>query len=205
MGKIILAVLVGVLLLVGVGSCTSYNGLVGKSQAVNGQWANVEASYQRRLDLIPNLVKTVEGAASFERSTLREITEARASVGSLRITPGQAPATAEELAKFDQAQGALGSALSRLLMVTERYPDLKASKAFGDLQVALEGTENRINTERTRFNEFTQAFNTAAQQFPGVIFARMFGFTPKGYFTSDKGAERAPAVKFDFGTPAPAK
>ena len=202
MGKILLGVLLALLLLVGFGGCGTYNGLVSKSQAVNGQWANVEAAYQRRLDLIPNLVNTVSGAANFERSTLKEITEARASVGSLRVTPGQAPATAEEFKKFEQAQGALAAAVSRLLMVTERYPDLKASAAFRDLQTQIEGTENRINTERTRFNEAVQAYNTSAQQFPGVILARLAGFTPKAFFQSDKGAEKAPKVEFNFGAPA---
>ncbi len=205
MKKVILAVfglLAFLALVVGIGGCSSYNGFVGRKQDVDKSWAQVEAQYQRRYDLIPNLVKTVEGSATFERSVLKEITEARASVGQLKLTPGQAPATAAEFTKFQEAQGQLASALSRLLMVSERYPDLKSTAAFRDLQVQLEGTENRIAVSRQDFNTAVQGYNTAVQQFPGVIVARLAGFTPRPYFQSDAAAQKAPKVDFNFGAPA---
>ena len=194
---IILAVLVALLLAVGVGGCNSYNGLVSRRQGVERAWAQVETVYQRRADLIPNLVSTVQGSANFERSVLKEITEARASVGQLKVTPGAAPETAAQLQAFQQAQGALGSALSRLLVVAEKYPELKSTQAFRDLQVQLEGTENRITVERQRFNEAVQSYNTAVETFPRVLVARMFNFQPRPYFTADAGAAKAPKV--DFG------
>lgn len=197
---IVLAVLVALLLAVGVGGCNSYNGLVSQRQGVERAWAQVETVYQRRADLIPNLVSTVQGSANFERSVLKEITEARASVGQLKITPGAAPETAAQLQAFQQAQGALGSALSRLLVTAEKYPELKSTQAFRDLQVQLEGTENRITVERQRFNEVVQAYNTAVETFPRVLVARMFNFQPRPYFTADAGAAKAPKV--DFGPAA---
>ncbi len=204
--KKVLAIVLGLLvfgvLALGLGGCGSYNGIVGRKQAVDSQWAQVETQYQRRLDLVPNLVKTVEGAANFERSVLKEVTEARASVGQLKVTPGQAPATPEEFARFQQAQGALSSALSRLLLVSERYPDLKATAAFRDLQVQLEGTENRISVARQDFNLAVQSYNTSVQQFPGVIVARFGGFTPRPYFQAEAAAQKAPKVEFNFGKPA---
>lgn len=203
--KKLLVVVFGMLLVavlaVGVGGCGTYNSLVGRKQAVDSQWANVETQYQRRLDLVPNLVKTVEGAANFERSVLKEVTEARASVGQLKLTAGEAPASAEEFAKFQQAQGALSSALSRLLVVSEKYPDLKATAAFRDLQVQLEGTENRIAVARRDFNLSVQGYNTQVQQFPGVIVARLAGFTPRPYFQSEAAAKQAPKVEFNLGKP----
>ena len=202
---VILAAIAGLVLIVGLGGCNSYNGLVGGRQEVDKQWAQVETVYQRRADLIPNLVSTVTGSANFERSVLREVTEARASVGQVKFATGSGPETAEQLAQFQKAQGALGSALSRLLVVAERYPDLKASGGFRDLQVQLEGTENRITVERQRFNEAVRTYNTQAQRFPTVIVARMFNFQPKPYFTAEPQAEKAPKVDFNFGTPAPAK
>jgi LemA protein len=208
MNKILLglaAVFLGLLLVVGLGGCNSYNGLVGARQTVDKQWAQVETVYQRRADLIPNLVSTVSGSANFERSVLREVTEARASVGQVKLAPGTAPETAEQLAQFQQAQGTLTSALSRLLVVAERYPDLKASAGFRDLQVQLEGTENRITVERQRFNESVQSYNTRSQRFPTVLVARLFNFQPKPYFAADTGAEKAPKVDFNFNAPAPAK
>ncbi len=205
--KKLIVIVFSVLLLgglsIGVGGCGTYNGLVGRKQGVDSEWAQVEAQYQRRLDLVPNLVKTVEGAANFERGVLKEVTEARASVGQLKVTPGQAPATAEEFAKFQQAQGALSSALSRLLVVSEKYPDLKATAAFRDLQVQLEGTENRIAVARQDFNRAVQVYNTAAQQFPGVIIARLAGFTVRPYFQAEAAAAKAPKVEFNLGKPAP--
>lgn len=195
----VLAVLaLAVLLIAAIGGVAGYNHLVGLSQGVNSQWAQVQNVYQRRADLVPNLVATVSGAANFEKSTLTEITEARASVGQVKIDPNHAPASAAQLAQFDQAQGALSSALSRLLVVSERYPDLKASANFRDLQAQLEGTENRITVERGRFNEAVQAYDTAIKSFPAVLYAGAFGFAEKPYFTATAGAEKPPQVQFDF-------
>ena len=205
MTKLALPILLAILLLAGFGGCSSYNSLVSKNQAVNGTWGNVETDYQRRMDLIPNLVKTVEGSANFERNTLKEITEARASVGQMKITPGQAPATAEEMQKFEQTQGALASAVSRLLVVTERYPDLKSSANFKDLMVQLEGTENRIGVSRKAFNEAVQGYNTSVQQFPGAIFAKIFNFAVRPFFKGDSGSEKAPKVEFNIGAPSEKK
>src|SRR5258708_7438929 len=192
-----------VFLLILVPSC-SYNGLVHKSQAVDQQWAQVQSVYQRRADLIPNLVNTVAGAANFEKSTLTEVTEARASVGRVQLPAGGAPTDPQKFAEFEKVQGALGSALSRLLVVAERYPTLTATAGFRDLQAQLEGTENRISVERGRFNDAVQAYNTAQRSFPAVIFAAMFGHTPRPYFTATAGSEKPPAVNFDFGKKAEA-
>src|SRR6516225_5040723 len=170
----------------------SYNRLVGLNQGVDQQWAQVQNVYQRRADLIPNLVSTVSGAANFEKSTLTEITTARASVGQVKINPNTAPDDAAKLAEFDRAQGQLSSALSRLLVVAERYPDLKATENFKELQAQLEGTENRISVERGRFNEAVQLYNTAVKSFPTVLYAGVFGFHPKPYFTATPGAEAPP-------------
>ena len=196
LGCLVVAVVVLVVAaLVGVGV---YNGLVGKSQSVDSQWAQVEASYQRRADLIPNLVRTVQGAADFEKSTLEAITQARASVGSVQVG-GNLPNDPAAFARFEQAQNALSGALSRLLVVVERYPDLKANQNFRDLQAQLEGTENRINVERMRFNEAAREYNTARQIFPAVLIANLLGFKEKAYFQSAPGAATAPAVDFNFG------
>jgi LemA protein len=186
-------------LIVFIGGCGSYNRMVGLSQEVDKQWAQVQSVYQRRADLIPNLVNTVSGAANFEKSTLTEITQARASVGQVQVNPSQAPANAAELENFERAQGQLSSALSRLLVVVERYPELKANANFRDLQAQLEGTENRITVERQRFNEAVQNYNTAVKRFPTVLIAGMLGFQPKPYFTAAPGAETAPKVDFNFG------
>jgi LemA protein len=185
----------------------TYNSLVRRSQEVDRQWAQVQNVYQRRADLIPNLVQTVRGAANFEKSTLEDITKARASVGQVNVNPNQAPANAAELEKYQQAQGQLSSALSRLLVVVERYPELKANQNFLNLQAQLEGTENRISVERGRFNEAVQSYNTVLKRFPTVLFAGLFGFKEKPYFTAAAGAEKPPKVEFDFGTPTspPAK
>lgn len=197
LGCVIIAVIViGILLLVGVGG---YNKLVGLKQSVDSGWAEVENQYQRRADLIPNLVQTVSGAANFEKSTLEAVVQARASVGQMKITPGQAPATVEELKQFDQAQGQLGTALSRLLVVAERYPELKANANFQNLQAQLEGTENRIATARGRFNEVVRGYNTAVQTFPTMLYAALVGFTPRPYFEAKAGSDATPSVKFDFG------
>jgi len=176
-----------------------YNRLVRLNQGVDKQWAQVQNVYQRRADLIPNLVSTVSGAANFEKSTLTEITTARASVGQVKINPNTAPDDPAKLAEFDRAQGQLSSALSRLLVVAERYPDLKATENFRELQAQLEGTENRISVERGRFNEAVQLYNTAVKSFPTVLYAGFFGFHQKPYFTATPGAETPPKVQFDFG------
>ncbi|MEO6994180.1 MAG: LemA family protein [Lacunisphaera sp.] len=182
-----------------------YNGLVNRSQAVDAQWAQVQNVYQRRADLVPNLVATVSGAANFEKSTLTEITEARASVGKVQINPGTAPTDPAQLAAFDRAQGQMTSALSRLLVVAENYPSLKATANFQELQAQLEGTENRISVERGRFNDLARDYNAAIKRVPAVFFAGIMGFKEKAYFAATPGAENAPQVKFDFSKPAPAK
>jgi LemA protein len=193
---IVLGVIVLLALAVFGYGASSYNGLVNQSQAVDAQWAQVQNVYQRRADLIPNLVNTVKGAANFEQSTLTAVTNARASVGRVAIDPNKAPTDANQLAAFDAAQSQLSSALSRLLVVSERYPDLKATANFQTLQSQLEGTENRISVERGRFNEAVQAYNSRVRHFPTVLFAGIFGFQPRAYFTATPGAERAPEVKF---------
>jgi LemA protein len=193
LGIILLGVIALVLIAVG-----AYNGLVGASQEVDSKWAQVQNDYQRRADLVPNLVQTVQGAANFEKSTLTEITNARASVGQVKIDPNQAPTDASQLQKFDQAQAHLSSALSRLLVVVERYPDLKANSNFRDLQAQLEGTENRIAVARRDFNEAVKPYNVKVQTVPTVFFARLMGFTPKPFFSATPGAETPPKVNFDF-------
>lgn len=177
----------------------SYNGLVSKSQAVDAQWAQVQNVYQRRADLIPNLVQTVAGSANFEKSTLTAVTDARASVGRVSIDASKAPDDAAKLQEYQAAQGQLSNALSRLLVVSENYPDLKSSANFRDLQAQLEGTENRISVERGRFNDVTKEYDTSIHSFPTMIFASMGGFKDKPYFAADAGAQSAPSVKFDFG------
>jgi LemA protein len=175
------------------------NRFVRLSEATDKQWAQVQNVYQRRADLIPNLVNTVSGAANFEKSTLTEIVQARASVGRVKIDPNNAPTSPETLRQFQAAQDQLSSALSRLLVVVERYPELKANKNFLDLQAQLEGTENRISVERARFNEVVQEYNTAIKQFPGSIIAGIRNFQPKAYFQATAGSDKPPAVNFNFG------
>jgi LemA protein len=201
-----LLIILGVLVLIILSAVGSYNGLVGSSQGVDKSWADVQNVYQRRADLIPNLVQTVQGAANFEKSTIVEVTEARASVGKVQINANQAPADAAQLAQYQQAQGQLGNALSRLLVVAENYPNLKASENFRDLQAQLEGTENRIAVARKNFNDAVQAYNVKIKSLPTVFFAGFLGFQPKPYFQAAAGAETAPSVKFSFGgAPSPAK
>ena len=195
-------------IIAGVALVASYNRLVGLQQGVDQAWAQVQNVYQRRADLIPNLVSTVSGAANFEKSTLTEVTNARASVGQVKLDPSKAPTDAAQLAQFQAAQGQLGAALSRLLVVAENYPQLRATENFMTLQAQLEGTENRITTERGNFNTIVQTYNTAVRRFPTNLFAGMFGFSPRPFFAAQPGAETAPTVKFDFSnapaTPAPA-
>ncbi len=199
----ILVVIGIVVLIIVLGAAASYNQLVKLAQAVDSQWAQVQNVYQRRLDLIPNLVSTVSGAANFEKSTLAEITEARASVGQLRLDPNSAPTDPAKLAEFEKAQAALSTALSRLLVVVERYPELRATENFRDLQAQLEGTENRIAVERARFNDSVRAYNTAIKSFPALLYAGWLGFKEKPYFVATTGADAPPKVQFDFGTRAP--
>ncbi|HYF67870.1 MAG TPA: LemA family protein [Ohtaekwangia sp.] len=172
----------------------SYNGLVNKEEAVNSEWATVESQYQRRADLIPNLVNTVKGYADFEQETLTGVIEARSKATSVQIDPTNL--TPEKLQQFEQAQGGLSSALGRLMVVMERYPDLKANQNFLDLQAQLEGTENRIAVARKRFNDVVNTYNSSVRRFPGVVIASISGFERKGYFEASAGAENAPAVDF---------
>lgn len=212
-GKILLIILAGLAALaviVGLWVSGIFNRLVTLQQGTDAAWAQVQNVYQRRADLVPNLVSTVAGAANFEKSTLAEVTAARASVGRVQLPAGSAPTDPAQFAEFERAQGQLGSALSRLLVVSERYPELRATAGFRDLQAQLEGTENRIAVERGRFNDAVQAYNTAQKRFPAAIFAGMFGHSPRPYFTATAGADRPPEVKFDFDgktapAPAPAK
>jgi LemA protein len=192
---------VGIILLVIialVGGVGSYNSLVGLKQGVDAQWAEVQNQYQRRADLIPNLVQTVSGAANFEKSTLTEVTQARASVGQVKLDPSTAPTDPAKLQQFEAAQGQLGNAISRLLVVSENYPDLKANQGFLDLQAQLEGTENRITTARNGFNLAAQTYNTSVQHFPTVLYAGMLGFTTRPYFQAKEGADTPPPVNFNF-------
>jgi LemA protein len=195
----VLGVIVLGVLILGSTIAGTYNSLVQLDQAVQSQWAQVENAYQRRGDLIPNLVNTVKGAANFEQSTLTAVTEARSKVG--QVTSGALENITRDpqaFARFQQAQDGLSSALSRLMVVAEKYPELKATQNFRDLQVQLEGTENRISVERMRFNNAAQAFNTRRDSFPTVIIAGFFGskFQEKPYFKAQAGAEKAPEVKF---------
>ncbi|PIQ81767.1 MAG: LemA family protein [Candidatus Omnitrophica bacterium CG11_big_fil_rev_8_21_14_0_20_64_10] len=172
-----------------------YNGLVSREEAVTSAWAQVENVYQRRLDLVPNLVETVKGYAAHERETLQAVVEARSKVSQMTVSPEMLSDPAK-LQLFQQAQGALSSALSRLMVVVERYPDLKASQNFLALQTQLEGTENRIAVERRRFNEAARAFNTFRRSFPNVFLANLMGFQQKAYFEAEQGAAATPKVQF---------
>ena len=191
-------------ILFGFTGCGTYNRLIALEQNVNKKWADVQSVYQRRADLIPNLVNTVQGAANFEKSTLTEVTNARASVGRVQLDPSKAPTDAAQLEQFQQAQGQLSNALSRLLLVAENYPQLRATEAFQNLQVQLEGTENRISVERNNFNAAVQEYNTALGRFPTNMLNKMFGFQPRPFFTAQPGSERAPTVNFGTFGNAPA-
>jgi len=208
MGKLALgcvAILVVLAVIVGISFAGTYNRLVTLGQDVDRSWSEVENQYQRRADLVPNLVQTVQGAANFEKETLTAVTEARASVGRATVTPGKAPTDAESLARYQAAQDQLGSALQRLLVVSERYPELKANQNFRDLQAQLEGTENRITVARQRFNESAQSYNTVLKKFPTNLIAGFFSFKEKPSFkATTPGAEQAPKVQFNFGNTNPA-
>ena len=188
--------MIALTVLFGLSGCGSYNRLVTLDQNVNKKWADVQSVYQRRADLIPNLVNTVQGAANFEKSTLTEVTNARASVGQVKLDPSKAPTDAAQLEQFQQAQGQLSNALSRLLVVSENYPQLRATEAFQNLQAQLEGTENRISVERRNFNEAVQEYNTAMQRFPTNMLNKMFGFKERPFFNAQPGSEKAPSVNF---------
>lgn len=191
---IILAVIAVLLLLAYSSVKSSYNNMVTMQEGVTAQWSQVENVYQRRSDLIPNLVSTVKGYADFEKETLTQVIEARAKATAVNINPEKLDA--QSLQTFQNAQSGLSSALSRLMVVVEKYPELKANQGFLDLQAQLEGTENRITVERQKFNQTAQSYNTFIRTFPKNIFAGMFGFEKKAYFEAEKGAEKAPQVQF---------
>jgi LemA protein len=191
MKKYTVWIVLGVIVLICI---VGYNGLVGSREGVNKAWANVETAYQRRADLIPNLVNTVKGAADFEKSTLEAVTQARANATAVHVDGNDL--TPEKLQQYQAAQAQLSGALGRLLAVAENYPQLKAVQGFQDLQAQLEGTENRINEARRQFNEAAQSYNVSRQKFPRNILAGLFGFKEKPYYEADKGSEKAPTVKF---------
>lgn len=187
--------IIGLLVLIVVmSSVSAYNKMVKYDEGINEAWSQVENVYQRRADLIPNLVNTVKGYAEYEQETLTQVIEARSKATSVNVSAENL--NEETLAKFQEAQQGLSSALSRLLVVVEKYPDLKANQGFLDLQAQLEGTENRIATERRRFNEVTREFNTYIRKFPNNIFAGWYNFDQRPYFKADEGADKAPEVKF---------
>ncbi|MGM9734931.1 MAG: LemA family protein [Candidatus Cryptobacteroides sp.] len=193
-GWITLAVIAAVVLVLFVWCKNVYNGMVAAEEGVSAAWAQVENVYQRRADLIPNLVATVKGYAAHESSTLEGVVEARAKATQVTVDPSDL--SPEALEKFSQAQGELSGALGRLLMITENYPDLKANENFRDLQAQLEGTENRITTERMKFNETARSYNTMIRRFPNNIMASIFNFESKGYFQAQEGTQNAPKVEF---------
>ncbi len=200
----LLVIILFIVFVIGLFFWGTYNRLVTLDQNVNKKWGDVQTVYQRRADLIPNLVNTVQGAANFEKSTIVEVTNARASVGRVQLDPSKAPTDAKQLEQFQAAQGQLSNALSRLLVVVERYPELKSNQNFLGLQAQLEGTENRISVERNNFNGAVQDFNTAVRRFPTNMIAGLFGFSPRPFFAAQPGAEKAPTFNFNFGSPAPA-
>lgn len=190
------AIIIGAVLVIALVLGGAYNGLVASREAVNTAWSKVESQYQRRSDLIPNLVNTVKGAANFEQETLSKVVEARAKATQIKVDANNP----DDIARFQQAQGEVSSALSRLLAVSENYPQLKATDNFKDLQVQLEGTENRITVARNDFNDTAKSYNTKVKSFPTNIFTGLFGFKERPYFAAEAGADKAPKV--DFGAPA---
>lgn len=191
---IVIGVIIVIALLTVFPAIHTYNKMVRLDQNVKESWAQVENVYQRRSDLIPNLVSTVKGAANFEQTTLIKVIEARAKATQVTIDPSRM--TQENLRQFQEAQGQLGSALSRLMVSVERYPELKANQNFLELQSQIEGTENRISTERRKFNEVTNEYNSQIRSFPSVLYASMFNFKEKPFFSADKEAEKVPTVQF---------
>lgn len=196
MKRIGIIVIIVVALIALLGGCSTYNGLVSKEETVSGTWAQVQNQYQRRADLIPNLVNTVKGVANFEKSTLEAVIQARASATRPEIKLNADQLTPENVQRFQQAQDGLSSSLGRLLVVAEQYPQLKANQNFLELQAQLEGTENRITVARQGFNVSVQDYNTSRRTFPASIFAGIFGFQAKGYFQAQAGADKAPTVEF---------
>lgn len=196
MKNIGLIAVIAIVLIALMGGCSTYNGLVEKQENVNSKWAQVQNVYQRRADLIPNLVNTVKGAANFEKTTLESVIQARANATRPEINLNSDQLTPENIQRFQQAQDALGSSLSRLLLVSEQYPTLKANENFKELQAQLEGTDNRITVERQNFNNAVQDYNTSRRRFPNNIFAGLFGFGEKGYFQAQPGSEKVPTVQF---------
>ena len=192
--NIILLAIGAVLLLLVFNGCGSYNNMVTKQESTSSAWAQVENVYQRRVDLIPNLVSSVKGAANFEKETLTQVIEARSKATSINVDPTKL--TPESIAQFQAAQGQLGQSLGRLLATVEAYPELKANQNFLELQAQLEGTENRITVERQKFNTVTQEYNSTIRTFPNNLTAGMFGFKAKGYFQAEAGANKAPKVEF---------
>jgi LemA protein len=193
-GSLVLLVLLGLLLIGGCMTCNLQKTMVTTDEGVKNKWGEVENQYQRRSDLIPNLVSTVKGAADFEKQTLTDVINARASATSIKVDPNDL--TPEKLQQFQQAQGQLSQALGRLMVVSERYPELKANQNFLALQDQLEGTENRITVARKNYNDAVQEYNVTVRTFPNNIFAGMLGFQPKGMFQAEAGAEKAPQVQF---------
>ena len=193
-----LIIIIGLILLLGGCGCSGYNSMVNLDEGVKAKWANVQSDYQRRADLIPNLVNTVKGAANFEQETLTRVIEARAKATQTVVNPGDL--TAENMQRFQQAQGELSSALSRLLVTVERYPDLKANQNFLNLQTQLEGTENRIKVSRNDFNTSVQEYNNTVRRFPNVLYAGILGFPVRQPFQADPGAQDAPRVDFNTDT-----
>lgn len=187
-------IVLGIVLILVFMGCGQYNGMVKEDENVKNAWGNVQSSYQRRADLIPNLVSTVQGEADFERGTLTDVINARANATAVRVDPTEL--SPEQLQKFQAAQGQLSQALGRLLVVTENYPNLRANDAFRNLQYELAGTENRINTERNRFNSVVNSYNSKVRTFPNNLFAGMFGFSVRPPFEADPGAQNAPKVSF---------
>ena len=198
-----LGIIILALVVFGAAIAGGYNSLVQSSTTVDAAWAQVQTQYQRRADLIPNLVRTVEGAANFEKSTLTDVVNARANATKVTIDPSKAPTDPEKLRQFEQAQNALTGTLGRLLAVSERYPELKANSNFRDLQAQIEGTENRIAVARRDFNNTVQRYDAQIRSFPTVIYAGWFGFLPKPYFQIVAGAEAAPTVSFPSFGPSP--
>ena len=194
MKKITTIIIVALIVILGITGCNGYNGLVQQDESVKNAWNKVQSDYQRRADLIPNLVNTVKGEANFEQTTLQNVIAARASATQIKVDPNDL--TPEKLQQFQAAQGQLSQALGRLLMVTENYPTLRANDAFRGLQAQLEGTENRIKVSRNDFNDAVQTYNVKVRSFPMNLFAGMFGFKEKQGFQAEAGAEKAPEVKF---------
>lgn len=187
---------IAVLVVVGFTVMSSYNGLVRSEEQIDSVWANVESSYQRRADLIPNIVQTVQGQANFEKETLTQVINARASATQTKVDPNNM--TQEQLNQFQQVQNGVGSALSRLLVTVERYPQLQANQGFLNLQAQIEGTENRINVARNKFNDAARVYNQKVRQFPTKLTAMLFGFKEKPYFQAQVGSDTAPKVNFNF-------